>query len=665
MPSTNTEVLSEIIQGYDYHIGRNIDNIAQLQYAPIMEHMDNLSAIAMKGYSPAALNAVQKGATSPVDPGMVMKNILLGRSNLTQYGGWLNFQTGLQSVADRGLKSISEVLSPVVGKQHRTVEDWKQVIAQMEKEGIVNPFQTVEDFIDAAGNQGIRYQPNFKAGAAAYIREGNLRGEAQSARLVALSNSLAATVVLRMGELAQPLVNIMSLPILTSAAITKKMAGSFMGNTLNKNAKFYVTEAMYDGARFAKNKALSGKLEDLAIKEGLFNDDWRTVNGIMKQVKNLEPGMMSKAEDLVDSTLVNWLSTAADKSEHFVRRQAFFTGAALAKKAYPGISDAGVMTFARNFMNEAIGNYAAAQRPAMFQGTVGVAMGLFQTYMLTMGQHIYTQVGSRNWKGLSKMMLTQQTIFGTASLPGFHPISEMIGEHFSDDNVDLQTGAIRAIGDETATLLLYGLPSQLVGINTRGDIQPRIPNPLSYDTIAAVNFTKQAYTAMERVVSAAFTADANTGRAMLEALSLQSLSRPIARISELASGRSITSSGDVVAKDDELYTVNGIFSRLLATRPIEEIKVREAMHLNTMYGSLDKDRREGVTFRLKSYIENGAMTDEDYSSLANEYLRTGTPTGWRSAVRKATMMAIQPGSYTVRDKFKPESPLNMMIEDLD
>lgn len=663
--TTNTELMADIIQGYDYQIGKNIDRIAQIQYAPIIEHLDNLSAISMKGYSPNALNALQKATTQPVDPGLAMRNMLLGRSNLSQHEGWMNFQSNFQAIADRGLRNISEIFSPIIGKQHRTAEDWKEVVAQMEKEGIVNPFQTVEDFISAEGKQGIRSVVNLKAGETAYIREGNLAGGASSSRLIALSNGVAATTVLRMAELAQPLVNMLSLPILTSAAVNKRMAASFMGATLDPSAKFAVTSAMYDGFRFAGNKTLSTPFEELAVEAGLFKDDWRVVNGIMKEIKNFEPGITSKAESILESRLVEHLSWAADKSETVVRRMSYFTGVALAKKAYPGLPDAGVFTFARNFMNEAVGNYAAAQRPAVFQGTVGVAMGLFQTYMLTMAQHIYGQVEGRNWKALSKMMLTQNTIFGTASLPGFHPISEYIGEHFSDQHYDLQTGTIRAVGDETAELMLYGMPSQLVGINTRGDIQPRIPNLTDFSTLAAVNFTKQAYNALERVTQAAFTADKNTGVAMLEALSLQSLSRPVARVSELMMGKSITSSGDIVMQGNELYTVHGLLSRGFATRPIEEIKARETFHLNTLYGAGDRDNRKAVSFRLKSYIESGNLSDEQYAQLNEEYMRTGTPTGWRSAVRDATQMAGQPGSMTVRDKLKPDSPLNLLVEDMD
>ena len=96
----------------------------------------------------------------------------------------------------------------------------------------------------------------------------------------------------------------------------------------------------------------------------------------------------------------------------------------------PTLSDSGRMIFARDFMDRTIGNYTASQRPTMFQGTFGVAMGLFQTYMLTMAQSMYRHLEKQKFKALAKMMLAQGGIFGAKSLPGFNLVSEYIGEHF-------------------------------------------------------------------------------------------------------------------------------------------------------------------------------------------------------------------------------------------
>ena len=656
--STTADSLADIIQGYDHYINRGIDDIARIQLNPIMSKLDNMSLVANVGYSKAALGAVEKGATRKQDPGNVIKNILMGRSNLEEHEGWSAIQSGVQMIMDRSLKAVAEVMAPVIGKGARTEADWLKVQAELEARGIVHPFQV---FLKGE-EQAV---PDVARLKQAYLAQSPQTKTSLSPRAVALSNSLAATVVLRFGELAQPLVNMLSLPILTSGAINKKLAASYAGATLDSSAKFSTAEAMMDGVALMHSQH-GKKWAALAEKAALFKDDWRTVNGIFKDIRNLEPGMMSKVEDALDSKLVNMMSKPADWSEQVVRRTAFFTAVGIAKKAYPTLGEGGVMTFARNFMDEAIGNYAAAQRPAMFQGTVGMAMGLFQTYMLTMAQQIYRQVETRNWQALAKMMLTQQTIFGTASLPGFHPISELIGSHYSDDNYDITSSTFRAFDDKTSEMILYGLPSQLVGITTRGDIQPRVPLAEGVSSLLpSINILTQSFAAMDRVASAAFTVNENAGVAMLEALSLQSISRPIARLSELGSGHAITSTGKLISTAEDIYTPAGVISRVFAARPIEEIKNREALHLDSLYGSIDKKKRSKITARLKSHLANGTLDQEVIENLAYEYMRTGSPTGWRSAVNEAIGQTSRTGSANVREHLSKNSALMSMMDDLD
>lgn len=169
---------------------------------------------------------------------------------------------------------------------------------------------------------------------------------------------------------------------------------------------------------------------------------------------------------------------------------------------------------------------------------------------------------------------------------------------------------------------------------------------------------------MERVAGAAFQADQNAGRAMLEAISLQSVSRPLARLSELAMGQAITSKGDLVADSTGIYTAQGIISRVMATRPLKEIKAREVLHLNTLYNAADTEKRQQVTGRLKTMVRSGSLDDEKLGELADSYLRTGTTTGWRSAVNDAIKQEAGGADYVTLNKLKKDSPLKSLLEDI-
>jgi len=662
---TNTEVLEDLIQGYDHYINQGIDDLVKLQLNPISEHLEALSLISQRGHDPSTLGKVKQALNKPQDAGAVLGNILMGRSNLNQHEGWAAVQTGFQVAADHTLKTMADIISPLIGKSSRTAEDWTKISTEMKRRGIVHPFQVMEDFVNAQGQASVRYVPNEAQGAATYISDGIRGNESLSPRLTALSNSMAATVILRVLDAAHALVNIVGLPILTTAAMGRRMEQSFLGATKDPMAKFGVIEEMYNGIRLMNHPTASDKWRRLAEAENMLKPDWGEMNGLMRQVHSVDPGVISRIEDGLESRWVKWASKASDKSEELVREMTFFIGVNMAKKAYPGLSDSGVMTFARNFMDESVGNYTAAQRPAAFQGSIGVTMGLFQTYMVTYAQAMYRQIENKDFKVLAKMMLAQGGIFGASSLPGFSQVSEAIGTHFSDNHIDLETGTFRAVGDKTAQILLYGLPSQLVGLNTRGAVSPRIPNILGgLDNLVVVNVATQAYDAADRVVHAAFQADGNAGKAMLEALSLQSISRPLARLSELGTGRSITSTGDVI--DSDTWTFQSVAARVMSTRPIQDTQIRTAKRLDSLYGAVDRDNRRKVTMQLKSNLLNGNLDQEKLGYLANQYMRSsGSATGWRSAVAEAQGQVDKPGSDLVRDELRPNSPSMYMMNDLD
>lgn len=650
MISTNAVDAIEMMNAYDHHIRNAITNLVEINMSPVMSRLEMISQFSQRGFDKATEGVIGQGTKKPMDTGMIVRNTILGRPQITEHTSWANTQNGMQVYTDMALKKISEFTTPLlqtVSGKIRTEGDWNLVNQKLAAHGLT-PFNAIEDFA------------RFKG-------EGIALTESMTPRLITLTNATVATSLLKFLEFAQPFVNMISLPILTSGAMRRINQKEFMGATYNPNVKFNLMSTMYDGIRFM-NSVDGVRFNSLAKERGIFINNVSEATDAISHARSLDPGIMSKVESIINSRFVDkQASFLSNYSEEMGRKLAFNTGIVMAKKAYPGLSDTGVMTYARAFMDEAIGNYTASQRPALFQGTFGVAMGLFQTYMLTLAQQMYRGIDRKEWVGLGKQMLTQSTIFGATSLPGFHVVSEQIGTHFSDNHIDLETGLLRAVPDDAAKMILYGLPSSFgPGITTRGDIQPRVPNPLQgLDSLAAYNIAKQSWEAADRIGSAAFNADGNTGRAVMEALSMQSVSRPIARWSELFTGTSLSGKGDIVAKDAELYTTTGIISRIMATRPLEEIMTREAKHLDSTYKAADRDRQSKLIGRLKTHIRQGDLDSEVIQNLQEQYMRTGSPTGWRSAVNEAMLQKNSSGSASVKDHLRPDAPYQQMIDDID
>jgi hypothetical protein len=659
MVATNSNIFSDLANAYEHYIHRSVSNITELNLSDVMGSLDAISALVRRPVAKQPVSKIQEALNKPLDAGMIAKNTLLGKSNLKEYTAWQDTQNGIQTAVELGLQSVAKIMDPILnpikgifgkGKTFSDAE-YEALIKDMDTRGIPNPFKDLDNAVakDIYHMERLSQAPNL------------------TPRIVALSNNLAATFLLKVMELGQPLVNILSLPVLTSAAVQRTFSKEFMGTKLAPDFHMGTIKAMYGGIRYMGNPEYQ-KYVTQARDLGVMTPVVSEVSELLQLSRSFNPGMIQKTENLLNGKLVEMLSKPSNWSETAVREMSFANGVYLAKQAYPGLHDSGVITFARNFMDVAVGNYTASQRPTVFQGSLGVAMGLFQTYFVTLMQQIYRRFELRDYKQLAKMALTQSSIFGVKGLPGFNQISELMGEHFSDQNYDLTTGTYRAIPETAANILLYGLPSNLgPAVYTRGDIQPRLPNPFGgLQTLASVNILTSAYQSSHKLLSAASQiGDPGTFSAVGEALSMQNISRPVARLSELATGYSVTQKGNEVAGPEELYSAAGISARVFATRSLREAKAREAMHLNSMYGTLDRDQREGAMAVLKNHVRSGTLTPDVMERIQEKYMRTGSPTGWRSVINKTIHDTDSPGVSAVRNHLSPKSPANMMIESLD
>ena len=153
-------------------------------------------------------------------------------------------------------------------------------------------------------------------------------------------------------------------------------------------------------------------------------------------------------------------------------------------------------------------------------------------------------------------------------------------------------------------------------------------------------------------------------QAMGEALSLQTLSRPLARTAEIVTGESVTSKGQTVATSDDVWTFNGITSRLLSVRPMEEQKTRQALHLNSFYGAADYENRQKAVGKLRTAIRAGNMDDDLIDTVATDYIKAGGKNnGWNAVMNEIMTRTEEGTSYDLMRKLEPDSPLRLMLKD--
>lgn len=671
----NREIFGELAAGYEHYITAETRKMADMAMSDITGTLRSMSELNNYWFKGQSLTDIQKAVKKPQDPAAVAHNVLLGSPNLKEYPGWQKLNQSFETGLSFALGAVSDVWNstagPLLAKANGPVAStWNKIRTAAGKEAKAPDLSKMDydDFARGLEERGIfnPYQVFDDAAAAKFNIAKLTDAKDTSKRLVYASNALTATMLLRIGELAQPLVNVMSLPILTSLAKAQSTAGSFLGVQRAAGKVPNIAEAMYDGVR-ASNSPMFKHMDTLWAERGYYEPMVSEANNVLEHVRKFDSGAISSVEKALDSRMVEIMSKPADWSEAFVRRQTMFTGYMLAKKLYTGLDDTGATIFARDFMDKAVGNFHATQRPVFFQGTAGAALGLFQTYMLTLGQNIYRNLELKNYKQLGTAMLMQAGLFGAKSLPGFEPVSQIIGENFSDDHYDLTTGTYRALPDEMASIVLYGLPSNLgPAVYSRGTISPRFPNVAGgLENIAAVNSMMQVTRSLSHVADAMGRDNADMGRALAEAISLQSISRPLARVAEIGMGASITGQGNTVQVSEEVWSGVGIASRLLAMRPLEEAKIREIDAANNFYKSVDTENRKAVIQKLKTAIRNESLSDERIAAFAQDYFdKGGTPRGWRSASNEAIGRTSEPEKQYMLDKIDPSSPLQQMLQSL-
>ena len=641
--------LEDIIGGYTAQINRMATSIVEESMYDVVTKLDYLSGINAQAWTDSGKTGWRKGVSQLGNKDVAgdVKDYLLGR-NPAHRSETLKTINGVSDTIISYMANTSQAAWRLI-KPERVSDPiaYEKYTNALAAAGIPNPFEAYAEasraaFFTAAKNGGYSNDPQ---------------------RVVNAFNALASTTALKFAEIAQPLVNILSLPILMSSSISrmtdtsKLTVGGFFENS-------QMAIMMSGVRRMNSTDPKNVRLFNLAKNEGLLTSNISEVDAALRLNKlHTDKGALSKMESVLSSRFVEIMSKPSEAAEGLVRRATMGTAIELALRNYgPNVSDKQILIFARDFMKQSIGNYSASQRPAMFQGSFGSAMGLFQTYMVTYAQNMYSHIEAGDKKGFAKLMLAQGGIFGAYSLPGFNPVSQMIGENFSDEHFDLTTSLYRALPDQMASTIVYGLPSNLVGaLHTRGDVSPRLPS--GFNEFVAPSMVGQYVDTALQVAKAAMRFDATAGNAMLEALSTQSASRPVARLAELANGYSTTRAGVMVAGEEEVWSFQGIMARALSTRTMSEAKAREAIHLNTVYGQRDRTNRQAVIKRLRQDLRASDLTHDKLDSYALDYLRTGTPQGWRASVNEAVLSNENKGVVDLTSKLK-DSPLSLMLDDL-
>ena len=316
-----------------------------------------------------------------------------------------------------------------------------------------------------------------------------------------------------------------------------------------------------------------------------------------------------------------------------------------------GLTGEDLDAFITTFTKKVVGNYTSAQRPLIFQGILGQAVGLFQTYNFNLFQQATRHIADGNDKAVALMAALQGTIFGAQSLPGFNLANHGLAAWGGNEHKDTYSETRRILGNDVSDNILYGAASNLLGANlwTRGDTNPRTITaiPITPSDLAQVSYYGKAFTTMKQWGDS-IMAGGNLKVSTLEAVAHANLSRPLTGLSELALGGKTTTGGTLeTAIGQDLLSWSSAV-RLLGAKPMQEALTTEATYKFGIIRAKEQKDISALAYALRTDMldAKGTVNQDTISAYAKKYVDMGGhPQGFRkwylSNLSKATTPRAQ------------------------
>lgn len=300
------------------------------------------------------------------------------------------------------------------------------------------------------------------------------------------------------------------------------------------------------------------------------------------------------------------------------------------------------LAYINTFVNRTQGNYLAAQRPMMFQGAIGQAIGLFQTYQFNLMQQLLRHVGEGHAKDAMTLLALQGTIHGMNGLPAFNAVNTHIVGNASGntEHKDAYTALYGTVGKEAGDWLMYGLASNALGLidpelkvnlYTRGDINPRHVTvvPASPADIPVYQASVRFFSNILETASK-LGAGGDVATAILQGIEHNGLSRPLAGLAQTLQGfnnpyqasYSTSNKGNVVAANDLLSLTN--LARIVGGKPLDEAIALDATFRFKAYALKDSKKRTALGEAIKTtLIAGNSPTTEQIEEYAQKYAEAG------------------------------------------
>lgn len=389
-----------------------------------------------------------------------------------------------------------------------------------------------------------------------------------------------------------------------------------------------------DGSLMAQYKAngfIRGRLEQFkSMADDLTLRGQETVQGLNGKLQSA----FQKAKDLADKGEKWSGNTFAEEFNRFISADVMKQITDLGEK-HGLLTPQESLTYINNFVNRVEGNTIATQRPGLFQGPLGQAIGLFQSYQFNLLQQMFRYVAEGDKKDLGMLLGLQGTFYGLQGEPGFkflndHIVGTASGNPQHRDMYDAVRGTV---GKQAAEWMLYGTASNLLQTNiySRGDINPRQLSvvPTNIADVPFVGGLTKTFSAIKDTASK-IQAGGNVWEAIRQGIEHGSIYRPLAGLAQVSRAIdnggtvfSTSSKGSILGSNDLMSLAS--LSRLAGGRPLDEAIMNDTMFSVNSYEAADRAKKQALAETIKtSMIGNSNNPDPDQvTEFAKQYAYLG------------------------------------------
>jgi hypothetical protein len=336
------------------------------------------------------------------------------------------------------------------------------------------------------------------------------------------------------------------------------------------------------------------------------------------------------------------------------------------------MSAAEAKAYRNTFVNRVEGNIVASQRPVMFQGPIGQALGLFQSYQFNLMQQLFRYVGEGTGKDAAMLLGLQGTFYGINGLPAFNAINTHIVGNLSGNknHTDLYDATYGIAGKTAGDFLMYGVPSSIIQTNlySRGDINPRsltiIPNKLA--DIPVVSAYSKLFGSLYDTASKV-KGGGNLWESILQGAEHNGISRPLAGLAQTLQATtgngtvfSTTSKGSIIGSNDLLSFAT--LSRLAGGRPLDEAIINDGTYRIAAYEAAQKSARDDLLAAIKTTTIQGQQPDD--SSIA-KFAESYAASGGKQAQFNKFMLSTMKSSNTSQSQrimMQLQNPFNQKMQ---